>query len=81
MFHRHLWLWTKCIRRRILTITSQNQCQSRTSGADKTFGRTTGVSDAGTAYDESEPRAADQRQTRLYSKNKTCSHTKRTIDP
>lgn len=37
MFHRHLQLWTKCLRRRIPKITSPNQCQSRTSGADKTF--------------------------------------------
>ena len=37
MFHRHLQLWTKCLRRRISKITSPNQCQSRTSGADKTL--------------------------------------------
>ena len=52
MFYRHLQLWTKCLRRRIPKITSPNQCQSRTSGADKTFGRTKSVPYAGTAYDE-----------------------------
>ena len=51
MFYRHLQLWTKCLRRRIPKITSPNQCQSRTSGADKTFGRTKSVPYAGTAYD------------------------------
>ena len=54
MFHRHLQIWTKCLRRRIPKITSPNQCQSRTSGADKTFGRTKSVPYAGTAYDESQ---------------------------
>lgn len=43
MFHRHLQFWTKCLCRRIPKITSPNQCQSRTSGADKTFGRTKSV--------------------------------------
>ena len=81
MFYRHLQLWTKCLRRRIPKITSPNQCQSRTSGADKTFGRTKSVPYAGTAYDESQFRTTDQRQTRLYSKNKAYSHPKRTIDP
>ena len=59
MFHRHLQLWTKCLRRRISKITSPNQCQSRTSGADKTFGRTKSVPYAGTAYDESQFRTTD----------------------
>ena len=59
MFYRHLQLWTKCLRRRIPKITSPNQCQSRTSGADKTFGRTKSVPYAGTAYDESQFRTDD----------------------
>ena len=59
MFYRHLQLWTKCLRRRIPKITSPNQCQSRTSGADKTFGRTKSVPYAGTAYDESQFRTTD----------------------
>ena len=47
------------LRRRIPKITSPNQCQSRTSGADKTFGRTKSVPYAGTAYDESQFRTTD----------------------
>ena len=68
MFHRHLQFWTKCLCRRIPKITSPNQCQSRTSGADKTFGRTKSVPYAGTAYDESQFRTTDQRERSILER-------------
>ena len=67
MFYRHLQLWTKCLRRRIPKTPSTNQCQSRTSGADKTFGRTKSVPYAGTAYDESQVRTKDEKSKILVA--------------
>ena len=61
-----------------LRLPAQTNAKSRTSGADKTFGRTKSVPYAGTAYDEKSilEQQIKRQNPSIFQKTKACSHPK-----